>query len=110
MLLAPFRRSASLRGGKKGSGESPETGQDGLTSAGMGRAEPKARAHFSTATEQDDMKAFRPKRFKPEADIASRDGAGLSDEQRKTMMAEFTRRITGFAMKWRRCGNRHCQR
>jgi len=38
---APFRRSASLRGGKEDPGESPETGQAGLTSAGHRCAEPE---------------------------------------------------------------------
>ena len=56
------------------------------------------------------MSAFRPKRFKLEADIQSRDGAALTDEQRKSMKAEFTRRIMGFQLKWRRCANRRCRR
>ena len=45
LCSAPFRRSASLRGGNKDPGESPETGQDGLTvrrhaPRGAGRARP----------------------------------------------------------------------
>jgi len=56
------------------------------------------------------MRAFRPKRFKAEADLESRDGASLSDEQRKRMKAAFTRRVMGFMLKWRRCANRSCRR
>jgi len=56
------------------------------------------------------MKALRPKRFKPQADIESRDAAALTDEQRKSMRAEFTRRIMGFQSKWRRCVNHRCRR
>jgi len=56
------------------------------------------------------MTAFKPKRPPAEADLESRDGAGLSDEQRKSMKAEFKRRVMGFMLKWRRCDNRRCRR
>jgi hypothetical protein len=71
----------------------------------MRRAEPEARAQLN-ATEQDLMR----KTFQEKAAIEAQRRDGLTDEQRKAMMAEFDRRIGTFEEKWSLCGNRRCRR
>jgi len=75
----------------------------------MRRAEPEERAHFN-ATEQDEMRAFRPKSFGTKTAAEVRNSHGLTDEQHKAMLAEFNRRLMGFGKKWLRCRDKRCRR
>jgi hypothetical protein len=81
----------------------------------MGRAEPRKRAPISTAAEQHEMRAFRPKSFRQQATSqqaaseASRSN-GLTDAQQKAMRAEFRRRIAEFDEAWRCCRDGRCRR
>jgi hypothetical protein len=85
-IPAPFRRSASLRGGKRSPGESPGNRTTGRKPGNRtGRADrppasaarkPGARAQIQSQTEQEEMREFRPKPFRqqPAGETGRSDG------------------------------------
>ncbi len=86
MLLAPERRSASLRGGKRRPGRKPgKEEQDGLTvrghvPRGAGSVRP-VQPRRGPTMESSGPKPFQDKGAAPEA----RDSADLTEEQQKAL-------------------------
>ena len=73
----------------------------------MRRAEPKAHA----INREDDMREFRPKPFRAKAASSRRpESSELTEEQKKALSAEFSRRVMTFQEKWRLCPGRLCRR
>jgi len=56
------------------------------------------------------VRAFRPKSFRQQAAAEACRNDGLTDEQHKSMVEEFDRRIANFKSKWLVCRNRRCRR
>ena len=56
------------------------------------------------------MRASKPKSFRTKIETEIRNRHGLSDEQHRAMLAEFSRRLLQFSKSWLRCGDKRCRR
>ena len=56
------------------------------------------------------MREFKPKSLRTTIENEIRNRHGLTDEQHKAMLAEFSRRLLQFAKSWLRCRDKRCRR